>query len=121
MKDTRFKPIQEACEVVFHELHNNGVGTNHSLRATGATCLFNAGMPEKVIQKTTGHRSIKALKGYEKVSMDQHQASTRVLTSIDLIIHKSKFVSSSFYLPSRAVQLAASQSIFIILNELNCY
>ena len=55
-------------------------------------------MPEKVNQKTTGHRSIKALKGYEKVSMDQHQASTRVLTSIDLIISydsESKFISSS--------------------------
>lgn len=55
MKDTRFKSIQGACKVVFRELHNNDVGTNHILRATGATCLFNAGMPEKVIQKTTGH------------------------------------------------------------------
>ena len=78
MKDTRFKSIQGACEVVFRELHKDGVGTNHSLRATGTmsvTCLFNAGVPEKVIQKTTGHRSIKALRGYERVSMDQHQAS----------------------------------------------
>ena len=62
MKDTRFKSIQGACEVVFRELHKDGVGTNHSQRATGTmsvTCLFNAGVPEKVIQKTTGHCSIK--------------------------------------------------------------
>ena len=31
--------------------------SNHSLRATGTTCLFNAGVPEKIIQKTTGHMS----------------------------------------------------------------
>ena len=62
---------------------NEGIKTNHSLRATGATCLFNAGVPEKVIQKTTGHRSIEALRGYERVSMEQQQASTKVLTSIN--------------------------------------
>lgn len=35
--------------------------TNHSLRATGATALSKAGVPEKIIQKTTGHRSLEAL------------------------------------------------------------
>ena len=29
----------------------------HSLRATGATALFNAGVPENLIQDVTGHRS----------------------------------------------------------------
>ena len=31
--------------------------TNHTLRATGATALFNAGVPEKLIRDVTGHRS----------------------------------------------------------------
>ena len=31
--------------------------SNHSLRATGATALFNAGVPEKLIRDVTGHRS----------------------------------------------------------------
>jgi integrase len=35
--------------------------TNHSLRATGATRLFEANVPEKLIQERTGHRSIDAL------------------------------------------------------------
>ena len=43
------------------------IKTNHRLRATGATCLFNAGVPENIIQKTTGHSSIEALRGYESV------------------------------------------------------
>ena len=39
--------------------------TNHSLRATGASNMFQAGVPEKIVQERTGHRSIKALRMYE--------------------------------------------------------
>ena len=39
--------------------------TNHSLRATGASALFNAGVPEKLIRGVTGHRS-KALQLHER-------------------------------------------------------
>ena len=35
-----------------------GNKTNHSLRAYSATKLYNAGVPEKVIQDRTGHRSL---------------------------------------------------------------
>ena len=57
--------------------------SNHSLRATGTTCLFNASVPEKIIQKTTGHQSLSALRDYERVSSEQHQlqAVSRVLMS----------------------------------------
>ena len=55
--------------------------TNHSLRATGATAMFQANMPEKIIQKTTGHRSLEALRSYERISTQQHQAVSRVLMS----------------------------------------
>ena len=34
-----------------------GRETNHSLRATGATALFSAGVPEKLIRDVTGHKS----------------------------------------------------------------
>lgn len=40
--------------------------TNHSLRATGATDLFQSSVPEKVIQNITGRRSIKALHQYKR-------------------------------------------------------
>ena len=36
--------------------------TNHSLRAYGATSLFQAKVPEKLIQQRTGHKSLKALR-----------------------------------------------------------
>ena len=38
-----------------------GNKTNHSLHATGTSVMFRANVPEKILQKTTGHRSIEAL------------------------------------------------------------
>ncbi len=55
--------------------------TNHSLRATGATELFLAGVPEKIIQQRTGHRSVEALRKYEHTSEQQHQAVANILGS----------------------------------------
>ena len=43
--------------------------------------MFQANVPEKIIQKTTGHRSIEVLRGCERISQEQRQAVTRVLMS----------------------------------------
>ena len=40
--------------------------TNHSLRATGTTRMFKAGVPEKLIQQRTGHRSFDSLCVHER-------------------------------------------------------
>lgn len=58
-----------------------GHKTNHSLRATGATALYQAGVPENIIQERTGHLSLKGLRQYERTSDDQHQAVARVLAA----------------------------------------
>ena len=53
--------------------------TNHSLRATGATAMFAAGVPEKMIKEVTGHKSSKALEIYERPTVPQRQALANVL------------------------------------------
>ena len=58
--------------------------TNHSLRAIGASALFSAGVPEKIIQKNTGHRSLEALRLYEHVSAEQSKGASKILTSLDI-------------------------------------
>ena len=58
-----------------------GNKTNHSLRATGASELFHANVPEKMIQERTGHRSLVALRTYERTAHDQHQAVSSILSS----------------------------------------
>ena len=55
--------------------------TNHSLRATGTTELFRAGVPEAIIQQRTGHRSLEALREYEHHDTDQDEAISQILIS----------------------------------------
>ena len=56
----------------------SGKKTNHSLRATGASALFNAGVPERMIRDVTGHRS-SALLQYERPNLEQKQAVSQIL------------------------------------------
>ena len=42
--------------------------TNHSLRATSATRMYLKNVPEKLISEKTGHRSLTALRVYERTS-----------------------------------------------------
>ncbi len=48
------------------------------MRATGATALFSAGVPDKMIREVTGHRS-NALELYERPSMAQREAVSGIL------------------------------------------
>ena len=59
----------------------SGHKSNHSLRATGATELYEAEVPEKIIQERTGHRSFECLRMYERTSEKQHQAVSNILSS----------------------------------------
>ena len=54
--------------------------TNHSLRATGTTALFDASVPEAIIQKRTGHKSIDALRCNERTTMDQEVRVSTLLS-----------------------------------------
>ena len=39
--------------------------TNHNLRASDASSLFQSEVPEKIIQEFTGHKSLNAQRQYE--------------------------------------------------------
>ena len=66
-KNTLGKMMKTMCE----KAGISGGYTNHSLRAYGATTLFQAHIPEKLIQQRTGHRSLDALRQYEHTSASQ--------------------------------------------------
>ena len=85
------KPWYSSIPLGKHTLHaklknmcsDAGIGghkTNHSLRATAATELFRRGAPETLIQERTGHRSIEALRSYERLDDIQHKAASSVLS-----------------------------------------
>ena len=44
-----------------HEANIDGYFTNHSLRASGASTVFQSEVPEKIIQEFTDHRLLNAL------------------------------------------------------------
>ena len=52
----------------------SGRKTNHSLRATGVSHLYHAGVPEKVIQERSWHLSVSGLHQYEHTILGQQQA-----------------------------------------------
>lgn len=57
----------------------NGKKTNHSLRATGVCNLFQAGVPEKLIQQRSGHHSLEGLRQYQRTTLDPEKAVSRLL------------------------------------------
>ena len=43
--------------------------------------MFQAGVPEKIVQERTGHRSLEALRMYERSTTTQHMEVSRVLSA----------------------------------------
>ena len=84
--------VQKIKSMVKDMCHNGGFQgnfTNHSLRATGATTLFDAGVPEAIIQKRSGHKSTAALRMYERITPEQELAVSKILQSQEKLAYTS--------------------------------
>jgi hypothetical protein len=58
-----------------------GFKTNHSLRVSAATRLFQSGVDEQLIMSRTGHRSLDGVRTYKRVSEEQKMALSSVLNA----------------------------------------
>ena len=58
-----------------------GFKTNHSLRVTTATRLFQSGAEEQLIMSHTGHRSIDGVRTYKRESTQQKRSLSEVLNA----------------------------------------
>ena len=74
-KNQLSKMVKDMCS----QAQIEGKKTNHSLRASGITTLFQAGVSEKVIQDRSGHRSLDGLRKYERVSEEQQASACSAL------------------------------------------
>ena len=73
--------LQKTVKSMWERAGLQGFFSNHSLRATSATHMYNACNDEQVIQKTTGHRSL-AVRSYKKTFCAQkRQASASLYCS----------------------------------------
>ena len=59
----------------------SGFKTNHSLRVTSATRLFQSGIDEQLIMAHTGHRSVDGVRSYKRISTEQKMTVSNVLNS----------------------------------------
>ena len=78
-----------------------GHRTNHSLRATTATRLYQAGIDEQLIMERTGHRNLDGVRGYKHSSMSQKEVLSDILNRQSNTIESDK---------SRALVPAASST-----------
>ncbi len=78
--------------------------SNHSLRATGSTCLYSANVPETIIQQRTGHQSLMT---YERTSEDQHRAVSNILTEEENVDYYDALAEKSHVLVSNAPNISS--------------
>lgn len=75
--NTLAKTVKRLCE----RAGISGFKTNHSLRVTSATRLFQSGVEEQLIMSRTGHRSVEGVRTYKRTSTEQKEALSKVLNS----------------------------------------
>ena len=68
--------------------------TNHSLHAYGATTSFQAGCSENLILQRTGHRSLEALRQYERTSQSQLLGVSDVMAGVKSTQQKQSMSST---------------------------
>ena len=56
-----------------------GYYSNHSLRRTCATQLYDKGLPEQLIQETTGHRSADGARCYKHTSSSAKRRASEIV------------------------------------------
>ena len=75
-----------------------GYKTNHSLRVTTATRLFQAGIDEQLIMERTGHHSTDGIRTYKRSSVQQQEELSDILS-----LSKKPRVESSLAVSSQAL------------------
>ena len=73
--NTLTKTIKRLCETAGIK----GYFTNHSLRTTAATRLFEAGLDEQLIMQRTGHRSVQGVRSYKRMTETLKKRTSDVL------------------------------------------
>ena len=73
------KTLGNVVKNIMKKARFKGYFTNHSLRRSCATRLYDVGIPEQVIQETTGHRSSDGIKAYKCTSSSLTRKASELL------------------------------------------
>ena len=72
-------PLANTVTRLFKSAGISGHFSNHSLRATAATRLFDAGVDEQIIMSRTGHSSANGVRSYKRMTDNLREKSSAVL------------------------------------------
>ena len=75
--NTLTKLLSRMCKAAGIE----GFKTNHSLRATTATRLYQSGVDEQLVMERTGHRSLEGVRSYKRTSDGQREVPSDILNN----------------------------------------
>ena len=96
-----------------------GYKTNHSLRATAATRLYQSGVDEQLVMERTGHRSLEGVRSYKRTSDTQCQALSDILNcSKKTWTDSSKKICSVPTLPPVASSTSSIQNNIDVSNTI---
>ena len=97
-KNTLGKMVKEICV----DGNVSGRKTNHSLRATGVSDLFQAGVPDKIVKERSGHLSMDGLRQYQHTTAEQEENVSKVLAtgSSYVSIQSHHFMPRPSYYPT---------------------
>lgn len=116
-KNTLENKLKKMCSLAGIE----GRVTNHSLHAMSVTQMYESGIPEKVIQERTGHKSLEALRVYERTNAQQHETVSMVLSAPHSRAYNEQVQISRQHSTISTVELnqtCTSQNVSISLNNL---
>ena len=81
-----------------------GFQTNHSLRATAATRLYEASVDEQLIMERTGHQSLEGVRSYKRTLKEQQEELSDILNGTE------ETSSVRVHVPADATSLTGSTS-----------
>ena len=91
-----------------------GYRTNHSLRATTATRLYQAGVDEQLVMERTGHQSLEGVRSYKRTSTAQQESISDILSGAN---DKAESTSTSLVPRAKATDIADSSCMVQVNNH----
>ena len=94
------KTVTRLC----HSAGITGFKTNHSLRATSTTRLYESGIDEQLVTERTGHRSLDGVSSYKRTTDSQREAVSDILnrrtqSNVETVLPSSHITTTQQHTP----------------------
>ena len=90
----------------------HGHKTNHSLRATATSRLYQAGVDEQLVMEVTGHRSLEGVRSYKRTSDTQREALSDILNCSKSCVEPNTAVVATMPSAGTAVEPSSGATEF---------